>query len=252
MRTNILRKVVVGLCGPICVSGMLMGVSTSAVADHHGVEINVHTIGGAAVVQSQAQADTAPQRAGNVQVTLVQTTETEVIYWLDDYLKLTIPGYSTRVTDRTTVSNEVEIEAVRRGNPNGSVLPDNSTVEYIEVQLKVRSTITCNDCSDISAYQLALGKRAGFLTNNEVEFTNMSAGGPTVDGAIEDPKRRPFLAIAQKLKGTAGRADGGFKLDLTDVGFTRKVFTSPVTTTEDGITAEGIPPGETEEWLVND
>jgi len=40
MRTN-KHKLVVGLCGPICVSGMLMGVSTSAVADHHSVEINV-------------------------------------------------------------------------------------------------------------------------------------------------------------------------------------------------------------------
>jgi len=38
MRSTNMRKVVVGLCGPICVGGMLMGVSTAAVADHHAYD----------------------------------------------------------------------------------------------------------------------------------------------------------------------------------------------------------------------
>ncbi len=47
MRSTNMRKLVVGLCGPMCVSGMLMGVSTAAVADHHSVEINIDKNGAA-------------------------------------------------------------------------------------------------------------------------------------------------------------------------------------------------------------
>lgn len=60
MRMN-MQQVLVGLCGPMCVSGMLMGVSTSAIADHHGVEINVsECVGGTVILNGSFEEPAIP------------------------------------------------------------------------------------------------------------------------------------------------------------------------------------------------